>query len=204
MQTLDMKTGKPVEDKDNPIGPQRPVPDPKNHTVDFIPPGIADAAKQSRQKAIEFITLLGAMYQAKRRNPQVQMTPPLMVTQSENKDEMMDLFKAAKDQDLPHLAKMSEVIRKSAATPGSQNVGQPKAVHGGAAAQEQPAQAMPGETPAQAKVRQGLTSKLQQATQQLPQASLKILRDLLSKSVKKKQPSPMQAGATNKPVITQG
>src|SRR5277367_3429116 len=55
----------------------------------------------------EFITLLGSMYQAKRRNPSVQMTPPKLITtlpdktpeQQALKQNMAQLFKIAQNDD---------------------------------------------------------------------------------------------------------
>lgn len=87
----------------------------------------------------EFVTLLGAMYQAKRRNPAVQMTVPKMVTALQDgplKQQMTQLFNLAKDEDDAHLAQRSQELqqaRMSAAsqpgtkpTPGQQPVGQAK------------------------------------------------------------------------------
>lgn len=118
-------------------------PDPKAHAQD---PN--DAAWEELKKAAtdpttgrELITLLGAMYQAKRTNPNVVMSIPKMVTtlpdnQTELKKQMTALFNIAKNDDVAHLAARSQELQQARMdavakpgtkpTPGQQPVGQVK------------------------------------------------------------------------------
>ncbi len=73
-------------------------------------------------------TLLGSMYQAKRRNPTVQLTVPDLVTTLPDKTEeqkalkqnMMALFNLAKSDDMPHLAQRSQELQKARLKAASQ------------------------------------------------------------------------------------
>jgi hypothetical protein len=66
----------------------------------------------------EFITLLGGMYQAKRRNPNVIMTMPKMITalpddQVQLKQQMTALYNLAKSDDEAHLAQRSQELQQA-------------------------------------------------------------------------------------------
>lgn len=66
----------------------------------------------------EFITLLGAMYQAKRRNPNVVMTLPTMVTslpasQQKLRTQLTALFNISKNDDEAHLAQRSQELQQA-------------------------------------------------------------------------------------------
>ncbi len=91
-------------------------------------PAMADAAWENIKKMAtdanagrEMITLLGAMYQAKRRNPVVQLTIPKMVStlpgntpeEKTLKDRMAQLFNLAKNDDVAHLAARIQDLQKT-------------------------------------------------------------------------------------------
>lgn len=77
----------------------------------------------------EFMTLLGDMYQAKRRNPNVQLEMPKLVTslpektedEKKLKQQMASLFKMAQNEDLPQLAARSKQLQDSRRTVTKQN-----------------------------------------------------------------------------------
>lgn len=76
----------------------------------------------------ELITMLGGMYQTKRRNPNVIMHEPKMITslppeQDKLRKYMTALFNIAKNDDEPHLAQRSQELQQarmaSASKPGT-------------------------------------------------------------------------------------
>jgi len=168
---------------------------PDTVNMPMVPDNILQSVKTNRPQALEMITLLGAMYQAKRTNASVEMKVPLMVSQSKFKDSMAELFKAAKDKDLPDLAKMSEEIRK-----GAQSPGQP-------AAGMQNAPETPGQTPAGKTMLQKLLNTIKNSVKNLSPQDLQAAQKELDKAKRNAKPNPT-ANATQqpigKPVITQG
>jgi hypothetical protein len=82
---------------------------------EFLTPELIELAKD-RPTAIQMTTILGAMYQARNRNPNVQMTPPMLVTgikDETQKENMMTLFNIAKYKTIAQLATMSQEIKKA-------------------------------------------------------------------------------------------
>lgn len=134
-----------------------------------------------------FFTLLGSMYQAKRRNPVVQLTMPDLVTTLPDKTEeqkalkqnMTTLFNLAKNDDMPHLAARSQELQKARVK----------------AASEPGTHVQPGEQPA-GEVKTTTTpqeggSMIQQLLQQIKKLSpdqLKTVKKELEGEFEKKKP----------------
>lgn len=154
------------------------------------------AAKGDRRKAMEMITLLGAMYQTKRTNPQAQLSVPKLVTVSQYRGELQKLFDLAKPKDLGQLAAMSQEIKRNAATPGANT---PPA---GTITAPQ----TPGQTPGQKTMLQKLINTIQTAAKNLSPADFIAARKKLDKAAQnaKPNPSPNQQQPVGKPVVTQG
>ena len=137
----------------------------------------------------ELMTLLGAMYQAKRRNPAVQLTLPKMVSSMPEGDEkqramkakMVELYGMAKDEDLAHIAARASQLQKGRSivnTNGQVQNSQPKT--------------------------QGTQSMLQQINTIARTASIEDLqkaRDELSTLIKNKKPRVKQPMRGPTPVI---
>lgn len=103
-----------------------------------IPQDLLALAKD-RPTAIQMTTILGAMYQARNRNPNVQMTPPMLITglkDKTQKENMMKLFNIAKDKSTAQLAAMSQEV-KNASIPKE---GETQVNQGGTPTEQQHAQ----------------------------------------------------------------
>lgn len=200
--TVDFKTGKPVPNADTGLEQKKPG---EMGTVNpgdpqaVIPMAVRKAAAGDRNTAVELMTLLGSMYQAKRTNPAVQFSVPAMVTQSKNKEAMQALFDVAKTQDLPSLAKMSQDIKQVAAAPG-QNAG-------AAPAGSQNVPTTPGQTAGQKTMLQKMVDWIRQSAKTLSPQDLKVVKKELNNASKGAKANPMQAAhqqAGNRPVASQG
>lgn len=149
-------------------------------------------ASQDASVGREYMTLLGAMYQAKRRNPTVQMTLPKMVTsmpektpeEQQIKAKMTTLFNMAKADDLPHLAARANEIQKSRSMSG----GKPA----NALPTQQPGQPAQQPTEQQSKQALGTGGKLRQVFDFLKKANvgnLQQIKDAAVDALKKKKPA---------------
>lgn len=156
-----------------------------------------DIAGGDRAKAMEMITLLGAIYQTKRTNPQVELTVPKLVSQSQNREALQKLFDIAKGKELPQLAAMSQEIKRSAAMPGQQ---------GAAPSGMLTAPSTPGQTPAGKTMLQSLLDKIKQATKSLSPMDFSAVRKAIDKASQSAKPHPSTntQQPMNKPVVTQG
>ncbi|MDE1830304.1 MAG: hypothetical protein KGI25_08275 [Thaumarchaeota archaeon] len=151
----------------------------------------------NRGKALEMITLLGAIYQAKRRNPQVELTLPKLVTDSDNREEMEKLFNVVKNKNLPQLTAAYQEIKRSAALPGQ---------NGQAPTGMQNAPQTPNQTPAGKSMLQKLLNTIQQAAKSLSAQDFFVAKKKLEKAAQNAQPNPPtnQQQPVGKPVVTQG
>lgn len=104
---------KPKQPKPSPMQAaqtEQPTEKPLNPEGDAALKPFMDASARARPDAVAMITLLGSIYQARRRNPAVQLTDmPKMA----NTELLKKLFKLAKDKDLPELAAMSQQIKNA-------------------------------------------------------------------------------------------
>lgn len=106
-----------------PVQPKNKPPTPTEWQV------IMQKAGTDNNAGREFMTLLGDMYQAKRRNPNVQLELPKLVTSLPDKSEdelklkkqMTSLFKMAQNEDLPQLAARVKQLQDSRRTVTKQN-----------------------------------------------------------------------------------
>lgn len=160
-------------------------------------------ASKDRTEAMEMITLLGSMYQTRRRNPGVKMTVPKMVTQSRNRQAMEDLFNIAKDKDLPQLASMSQEIKRSAAAPA-----QAGAAPNPAGMQNNVPQT-PGQTSAQKTTLQKLFTYIKKVSKHLSPADFQAAKKELDKAAQIAKPNPpanpqQPINTGNKSVVTTG
>lgn len=158
-------------------------------------------ASKDRNEAMEMITLLGSMYQTRRRNPNVQMTVPKMVTQSKNRDLMQQLFDMAKGKDLPELAAMSQDIKRSAAAPAAQGTPGPQ--------QQQSVPQTPGQTPGQKTTLQKLFAYIKKVSKNLSPTDFQAARKELDKAAQSARPNPpsnqqQPINTSGKAVVTQG
>lgn len=155
-----------------------------------------DIANGDRQKAMEMITLLGAMYQTKRTNPQAQLNVPKLVTQSQNGKALQSLFDLAKDKDLGQLAAMSQEIKRSAANPGAN--APPAGTNN--------VPTTPGATAGQKTMLQKMINWIRQSKGQLSPADAQVVRKELDKAAKNAKPNPPLNAQqpVGKPVVTQG
>lgn len=199
MATVDFKTGKNIEQpQDHPAGLERRSPSSGPDTINFqqLPPELIQRAKGNREDAIEMLTLLGAIYQTLRRNPQVELTPPKIVTQSKNKQDLMSLFNIAKHMDLPQLAAMSQEIKQHAASPGA-NIPP-------SGTQNTPQ--TPGQTPGGKTMLQKLFNTIQNAAKSLSPQDFLAARKKLDRAAQdaKSNPSNNTQQPIGKPIVTQG
>lgn len=156
-----------------------------------------DAVKNNRPLSIELQTLLGAVYQTKRTNPQVQLSVPKLVTMSKNKELLQKLFDIVKDKDLPQLTAMFQEIKRSAALPGGG--GQP-APNGMTNVPQ-----TPGQTPAGKTMLQKLITLLK-GNKNLSPTDIAVAQKELDKAKQnaRPNPSPNAQQPIGKPVVTQG
>jgi hypothetical protein len=95
--------------------------------------GIVTAAANNQVLGRELMTLIGAMYQAKRRNPDVQMSEPKLISTLKDgdptKEQMIKVFNLGKSKDMAGLAALASELqkgRKTTATPQQANPQQEK------------------------------------------------------------------------------
>ncbi len=154
-------------------------------------------AKSDRQKSVEMNTLLGAMYQAKRTNPQVQLSVPKLVTMSKNRNELQKLFDLGKSKDLGQLAAMSQEIQRSAASPGAN-----AATSSGMSDVPQ----TPGQTPAGKTMLQTVFNAIKKASKNLSPADWSLVRKKVDNAAQNSKPNPPTGPQQPqvRPVVTQG
>jgi hypothetical protein len=114
--------------------------DPSKVKQNMLPSDLLALAKD-RPAAVQMTTILGAMYQARKRNPQVQMTPPMLITglkDEKQKANMMKLFNVAKLKTTAQLAAMTKEI-KDASIP-KEGEGEAQVAQGGTPTEQQHAQ----------------------------------------------------------------
>jgi hypothetical protein len=146
---------------------------------------ILQTAGKDNNAGREFITLLGSMYQAKRRNPSIQLTMPKMVSSlkdGELKNQMTKLFQMAQKEDLPQLAALSKQIQDARMNKNkeTQQQGLPPGQQGGQQGQQQ---AQQGQQPPE------VQSVLQQLSK-MPKKGLVTVKKKISDILKQKQPEP--------------
>ncbi len=120
-----VKAGEQKPQQQQPNAPKKPTANPAGNADPWDK--ILKAATDPNSGRLLF-TLLGSMYQAKRRNPVVQMTMPELVTSLPEKTEeqktlkqnMAALFNLAKGDDMPHLAARSQELQKARVKAASQ------------------------------------------------------------------------------------
>lgn len=170
----------------------KPAAPPDNSLQPFL-----DIAKGNRGKALEMITLLGAIYQTKRKNPQVQLSVPKIVTDSANRQDLQKLFDIAKNKDVGQLTAMYQEIKRSAAVPGQ---------NGQAPAGMNTAPQTPGQTPAGKTLLQSLINRIKQAAKSLSPADLNVVKKEAEKAAQTAKPNPSNntQQPIGKPVVTQG
>lgn len=160
---------------------------------------LLQAAKGDRQLSVELQTLLGAIYQTKRTNPQVELSVPKLVVGSKNKELLQKMFDLAKDKDLGQLAAMSQEVKRTGAMPGTGQAQPPNGMTGHVPQ-------TPGQTPAGKTMLQKLITTIQQAAKSLSPADMRAARKKLDQAAQNAKPNPSNNATIpiGKPVVTSG
>ncbi len=205
MDTLDFDTGEKLKGpKDHPAGLEQRSPSRGPDVVELNPQekGLGPfikIASGDRAKALEMISLIGAIYKAKKTNPRVQLRVPKIVTGSSDPENMEKLFNAVKRDSLPQLSAAYQEIKKAAATGQAGQTGQTPA----SGTQNVPA--TPNQTPGGKTVLQSLLNRIKQAAKSLSPADMAAVKKEAEKAAKNAKPNPSnKQQPIGKPVVTSG